>query len=329
MGRPVRELLAERAAVSVRSGAAGLALAWLLGLAGVAALEWRPAPRRRCDCGGGDGRAVVRSGGVVALLCVYAGAAPAVAIAVILFPRIFRYARNVVGAGAPRAACAGGPRDGSAAVAASWRCMSRRRSLPDLLALAGVSVSMAVGATIPVEALCDSPGVGHLLWQAALSRDVPVLVNVTLLITALTAGANLLADTARAAREMRGVKSGGPRQSCCAASGALDAAGGGASRRIRTANSFGMLPNARASRQFPLGTDALGRDRLSRALYGGRLSLACAPAAALLSGLLAMALGFRRGLGGRRMERAVTLAADLCLSLPGSSRCWRRARRCR
>ena len=73
--------------------------------------------------------------------------------------------------------------------------------LPDLVALAGVSVSMAVGATIPVEALCGSPGIGHLVWQAALSRDVPVLVNVTLLITALTAGANLLADTARAARE--------------------------------------------------------------------------------------------------------------------------------
>jgi len=72
--------------------------------------------------------------------------------------------------------------------------------LPDLLALAGVSVSMAVGAMIPAEALCDSPGVGHLLWQAALSRDVPVLVNVTLLITAVTAGANLLADAARAVR---------------------------------------------------------------------------------------------------------------------------------
>jgi peptide/nickel transport system permease protein len=74
--------------------------------------------------------------------------------------------------------------------------------------------------------------------------------------------------------------------------------------------------NAQSSRQFPLGTDALGRDRLSRALYGGRLSLVCAPAAALLSGLLALALGLAGGLGGRRAERAVALLADLCLSLP-------------
>ena len=52
-----------------------------------------------------------------------------------------------------------------------------------------------------VEALCDSPGVGQLIWQAALARDVPVLVNVTLLIAGLTIATNLLADTARAVRQ--------------------------------------------------------------------------------------------------------------------------------
>src|SRR3954454_10336664 len=74
---------------------------------------------------------------------------------------------------------------------------------------------------------------------------------------------------------------------------------------------FRKAPNAQASRQFPLGTDALGRDRLSRALYGGRLSLVCAPVAALLSGLFAIALGLAGGLGGRRTERIVIVAADL------------------
>ena len=39
------------------------------------------------------------------------------------------------------------------------------------------------------------------------------------------------------------------------------------------ATQFRDTPNARASRQFPLGTDALGRDRFSRMLYGGRISL--------------------------------------------------------
>ena len=73
--------------------------------------------------------------------------------------------------------------------------------LPELLALAGVSVSMAVGATIPVEALCDSPGLGQLVWQSAMARDLPVLINLTLAITAVTLLANLVADTARASRE--------------------------------------------------------------------------------------------------------------------------------
>jgi len=79
---------------------------------------------------------------------------------------------------------------------------------------------------------------------------------------------------------------------------------------------FRDAPNAAASHRFPLGSDALGRDRLSRMLYGGRVSLVCAPLAALVSGLLALALAVAGGCGGRRAERAVALAADLCLSLP-------------
>ena len=79
---------------------------------------------------------------------------------------------------------------------------------------------------------------------------------------------------------------------------------------------FREAPQAGASRRFPLGTDALGRDRLSRMMYGGRVSLACAPAAALLAGLLALGLALAGGCGGRHAERAVGMAADLCLSLP-------------
>jgi ABC-type dipeptide/oligopeptide/nickel transport system permease subunit len=79
---------------------------------------------------------------------------------------------------------------------------------------------------------------------------------------------------------------------------------------------FREAPNAAPSRRWPLGTDALGRDRLSRMLYGGSVSLLCAPAAALVSGLLALALAVAGGCGGHRAGRAVALASDLCLSLP-------------
>ena len=67
---------------------------------------------------------------------------------------------------------------------------------PELLALVGVSISMAVSAIIPVEALCDSPGIGQLVWLSASARDLPVLVHLTVLIALVTCVANLVSDTA-------------------------------------------------------------------------------------------------------------------------------------
>jgi peptide/nickel transport system permease protein len=69
-------------------------------------------------------------------------------------------------------------------------------------------------------------------------------------------------------------------------------------------------------RQYRLGTDALGRDRLSRLIYGGRVSMLLAPLAALLAVTLALLVGLIAGCMGGWWERAVVTAMDLCLSLP-------------
>ena len=74
--------------------------------------------------------------------------------------------------------------------------------------------------------------------------------------------------------------------------------------------------SAQPSATFPLGTDALGRDRLSRTLSGARMSLLCAPAAAAISVLLALAIGLLSGTLGRRAERAAGTMSDVFLSLP-------------
>ena len=55
-------------------------------------------------------------------------------------------------------------------------------------------MAMAVGATVPVEALCGFAGIGQLAWQAALARDLPLLTNITILVTLVTLLANSGAD---------------------------------------------------------------------------------------------------------------------------------------
>lgn len=82
------------------------------------------------------------------------------------------------------------------------------------------------------------------------------------------------------------------------------------------ATQFRATPDAPPSSAFPLGTDALGRDRLARLIYGTRVSLLLAPAAALLSCVAAGVLGGVAGLLGGFADRVICLAADLFLSLP-------------
>ena len=90
----------------------------------------------------------------------------------------------------------------------------------------------------------------------------------------------------------------------------------GALTRTAYDKQFRESPNAPVSKQFPLGTDELGRDRFARLLYATRLSLIAAPAAALLSTLLAALVGGLAGLLGGWVDRAAVAGIDLMLSLP-------------
>jgi peptide/nickel transport system permease protein len=74
--------------------------------------------------------------------------------------------------------------------------------------------------------------------------------------------------------------------------------------------------DAPPSRAHWLGTDELGRDRFARVLYGTRVSLVLAPAAALLSTLTAALIGGLAGYLGGAWARLAMAVTDLCLSLP-------------
>jgi peptide/nickel transport system permease protein len=79
---------------------------------------------------------------------------------------------------------------------------------------------------------------------------------------------------------------------------------------------FRELPGARPSHQFPLGTDDLGRDRLSRLLYATRISLVLAPLAALLATVFAALVGGSAGYFGGWWDKCAVQSIDLLLSLP-------------
>lgn len=191
--QPVTTLLRDRVPLTLRLVGIGLLMSW----AAVMALALSTAWLRTLAC---DLLATVVTGlllcvpaAVLALLSVLWNLPGALAIGLIIFPRDYRYARNLL------AKAYSLPH----IVTARAKGLSELRILfwhvvpvagPQLLALAGVSVSLAIGAAIPVEALCGLAGIGQLAWQAALARDLPLLMIITVLVTLVTLLANSAAD---------------------------------------------------------------------------------------------------------------------------------------
>jgi peptide/nickel transport system permease protein len=69
-------------------------------------------------------------------------------------------------------------------------------SLPgELVALAMTSFVLALSACVPIEVVFDVPGLGQLAWNAAMNRDLPVLLAVTLLLAVSIGFAALFADS--------------------------------------------------------------------------------------------------------------------------------------
>ncbi|MGQ9683586.1 MAG: ABC transporter permease [Anaerolineae bacterium] len=73
-----------------------------------------------------------------------------------------------------------------------------------------------------------------------------------------------------------------------------------------------VAPNFR----FLLGTDQLGRDLLSRVLWGGRVSLSVGFTAALLSVLVGLLIGGFSGYAGGAIDFAIMRLVDLMMSVP-------------
>ena len=77
----------------------------------------------------------------------------------------------------------------------------------------------------------------------------------------------------------------------------------------------GFIPGPRDG--FPLGVDSLGRDELSRLLYGSRQSLLVGIVSTLLGLTVGLVLGGLAGAFGGRVDNALMRVTDLMLSIPG------------
>jgi peptide/nickel transport system permease protein len=193
LGQPVATLLRQRVPLTLRLVSLGLLMSWSVSMAmALSAACWR-VPSYDALTTIVSGTFLCIPAAVLALLSVLWNVPGALAIGLIVFPRTYRYARNLL------ARAYSLPH----IITARATGLSELRILfwhampvvgPQLLAVAGVSVSVAVGAAIPVEALCGLAGVGQLAWQAALARDLPLLMNVTILVTLVTLMANSGAD---------------------------------------------------------------------------------------------------------------------------------------
>ena len=80
---------------------------------------------------------------------------------------------------------------------------------------------------------------------------------------------------------------------------------------------FSVTAGLDGTEQFHLlGTDALGRDVLSRLMYGARASLFVAAVSVLISGTLGTLLGLLAGYYGGRVETIVMRAVDAFMAVP-------------
>ncbi len=196
LNQPVRDLLRERLPVTLRSLGFALLFGWLLGLALAVGSQTLNSRILSLITEGLSGAFISTPAAALALVFVLLRLPPSAAAALLVFPKIYRYSNNLLRQSyeLPHVLTA------RAKGAGRWRILVWHvapAALPQLIALMGVSISIAIGVLLPIEVVCDVPGIGQLAWQAAQSRDMPLMVNLTVIVTFITVCATTLSDAAR------------------------------------------------------------------------------------------------------------------------------------
>jgi peptide/nickel transport system permease protein len=193
--RPIAYVLKERFPVTLRAVALGVLVAWAVALFFGICGEFVRGRLFDFTATASTGLLLSLPSAVVALLFVYLRGPVFLAIAVIIFPKLLRYVRNLFLSARTQPHVLAARSRGVHQFSLIVRHVIYPTA-PALLALSGISVTLAFGAAVPIEALCDSAGIGQLAWYAALNRDLPLIMNLTFLVTWITVSANFIAEFA-------------------------------------------------------------------------------------------------------------------------------------
>jgi len=205
LGVPVRQLIAERGPATLRILVTGSAMAWIAALIWAIALAAFRIPGFAGASSLANACLLCLPTAAIAALLLNADWPAEVILAIALLPKIFQVVRGLIGQatqhGEVLAARARGLRP---LRILGWYVLPRIAG--PMLAWLVATAGLAIAAMVPIEVICDVPGLGQLAWKAALARDLPLLVVLTLLVAMVIQLSNSAA--ALVSGRLRGISGG-------------------------------------------------------------------------------------------------------------------------
>ena len=165
LNRPVSELLKERLPVTLGSLAYGALGGITLGFALALVTVWWRAPGSDLVPAVLSGLCLALPAAVIALVFLWMGSGGRWAIGLVVFPHVYRYAKNLLVSTYQSPHVLAAEAKGLSKARVMWAHVFAPAG-PQLAALAGISVSLAFGASIPIEVICDVPGVPHIARES-------------------------------------------------------------------------------------------------------------------------------------------------------------------